>query len=77
MQYTRKQARKQREQKINKYSFYHTILTFNDPEKEGLEKQCRKMRKSAFSPFPTLFYILPKTNFKSYRFVVCKGFEFR
>ena len=47
-------------------TLYHTILSFNDPEKEDFWKHCGKRRKcwsSAFSPFPTMFSTRPKTNF--------------
>ena len=40
---------------------YHTILTFNDHEKESFWKHCGKRRKCwkpAFSPFPTMFSTL-------------------
>ena len=46
---------------------YHTIPTFNAPEKEAFRKHCGKRRKcwlSAFSPFLTMFSTLHKTNFK-------------
>ena len=46
-------------------TLYHTIPTFNNPEKEGLENR-GKMRKCwlpAFSPFPTIISTLAKTNF--------------
>ena len=42
---------------------YHTVLTFNNPKEEGFGKNCRKRRKCwspAFSPFPTVFSILPQ-----------------
>ena len=45
---------------------YHTNTTFNDPKEEGFEKQCGKRGKCwfpAFSPFPTMFSTLPKSNF--------------
>ena len=47
-------------------TLYHTVLTLNDPEEETFRKQCGKRRKCcepAFSPFPTPFSTLPKTNF--------------
>ena len=43
-------------------TLYHTILPFNDLEKEAFSKHCGKRRKSlypAFSPFPTMFPTLP------------------
>ena len=42
-------------------TLYHTIPTFNDPEKEGFWKHCGKRRKCwypAFSPFPAMFSTL-------------------
>ena len=48
-------------------TLYHTIKRqFNDPVKEAFWKHCRKRRKCwepAFSPFPTMFSTLSKTNF--------------
>ena len=47
-------------------TLYHTITTFNDPEKEAFWKHCGKRRKCwwpAFSPFPTMFSTNPKKNF--------------
>ena len=46
----------------------HTIPTFNDPEKEGLENiensgKTRKCWLPAFSPFPTIIFTLAQTNF--------------
>ena len=43
-------------------TLYHTIQTFNDPEKEGLENLVGK-RENAFSPFPTIIFTLAQTNF--------------
>ena len=46
-------------------TLYHTILTFNDPEKEGFCKHCGKRRKCwlpAFSPFPAIISTLTKTE---------------
>ena len=46
-------------------TLYHTIPTFNDPEKEGLENhgKTRKWWLPAFSPFPIIISTLAKTNF--------------
>ena len=46
-------------------TLYHTIPTFNDPEKEGLEnsEKTRKCWLPAFSPFPTIIFTPAKTNF--------------
>ena len=47
-------------------TLYHTIPTFNDPEKEGLENIKGKREKCwlpAFSTFPTIIFTLAKTNF--------------
>ena len=46
---------------------YHTIQTFNDPEKGGLENLVGK-RENEFSPFPTIIFTLAQTNFKSHLF---------
>ena len=46
---------------------YHTIPTFDAPEKEAYRKHCGKRRKCwlpAFSSFPAMFSTLHKTNFK-------------
>ena len=45
-------------------TLYHTILTFNDPEKEGLENRGKKTKccLPAFSRFPTIISTLEKTN---------------
>ena len=43
--------------------WYHTVICFNNPEKEALLKQREKRRKCwclAFSPFPFIF--LPSQN---------------
>ena len=48
-------------------TLYPTIPTFNDLENEAFWKCCGKRRKCwlpAFSPFPTIFSTIPKTNFK-------------
>ena len=48
------------------WTLYHTIPIFNDPEEEDFWKHCGKRRrccKPAFSPFPTMFSTLHKTNF--------------
>ena len=48
---------------------YHTISTFNDPVQDPLENIAGKGENAdnpaAFSPFPTKFSILSKTNFVS------------
>ena len=47
-------------------TLYHTILTYNDPKIEAFWKHWGKKRKCwypAFSPFPTVFSTLSKTNF--------------
>ena len=47
-------------------SLYHRITTLSDLEKEAFWKHCGKRRKCwspAFSPFPTMFSTLPKSNF--------------
>ena len=51
---------------LHMFAFYHTIPTFNNPEKETFCKHCGKRRKCwlpAFSPFPTMFYTLSQTFF--------------
>ena len=61
-------------------TLYHTISTLNDPEKEAFWKHCGKRRKCwlpAFSPLPTMFSTLSKTEMIILvTFVVCKCFEF-
>ena len=55
-----------KEFKVSCLTLYHTIPIFNNLEKEAFWKQCGKRRKCwkpAFSPFPTMFSTLPKTNF--------------
>ena len=46
-------------------TLYHTISTFNDPEKEGFENRwrTRKCWLPVFSPFPTIISTLAKKNF--------------
>ena len=46
-------------------TFYHTIPTFNNLEKEAFGKHCGKRQKCCISPFPTMFSTLPFTNFNS------------
>ena len=58
-------------------TLYHTITTFNDPEKEGLENQ--KCWLPAFAPFPTIISTLAQTNFNfSVTFILSppKAFNF-
>ena len=46
-------------------TFYHTIPTFNHPEKKAFRKHCGKMRKCwqpSFPPFPTMLSTLSKTK---------------
>ena len=45
---------------LNPLTHYHTTPTFDAPEKEAFRKHC----EPAFSPFPTMFSTLHKTNFK-------------
>ena len=56
------------------FTLYDTIPTFNDPEKEGLEKHSGKTRKCwlpAFAPFPTIISTLAQTNFNfSVKFIL-------
>ena len=43
---------------VLKKTLYHTIPTFNNPDKESFCKHCGKRRKCwlpAFSPFPSMF----------------------
>ena len=52
---------------IKDFTLYHTIRTFNYPVKRRLRKHCGKRRKCclpAFSPFPTMFSSLSRTNFR-------------
>ena len=52
--------------KENFLTLYHTILAYNDPEKENVRKHCGKRRKCwepVFSPFPTMFSNISKSNF--------------
>ena len=51
-------------------TLYHTIPTFNDPEKEGLEYlgKTRKCWLPAFSPFPTIISTLAISIFQSHLF---------
>ena len=64
------------------FTLYHTILTFNYLKMEPFGKHCGKRRKcwlSAFSPFPTMFCILPKSNFNfsaTFDLFVCMCFQF-
>ena len=47
-------------------TLYHTIPTFNDPEKEGLENIKGKRENAGyqhFSPFPTITFTLAQTKF--------------
>ena len=47
------------------FTHYLTVHTFVDPKKEAVRKHCGKKRKCwcpAFSPFPTMFFSLPKTE---------------
>ena len=59
---------------------YHTIPSFDAPEKEAFRKHCGKRRKCwrpAFSPFPTMFSTLHKTNFKlSFTFILSSANAF-
>ena len=51
-------------------TLYHTIPTFNDPEKVAFWKHCGKRRKCwspAFSPFPTMFSTLPHNKFQFFK----------
>ena len=60
-------------------TLYHTIPTFNDPEKpfENIVGKRRKCWLPAFSPFPTMFSILHKTNFKfSFMFILSSAHAF-
>ena len=46
-------------------TLYHTISTFNNPKEKHFGKYCGKRRKCllpAFSPFPTMFSTLSKTE---------------
>ena len=46
-------------------SLYHTIMNFNNPKEDDFWKHCWKRRKCwkpAFSPFPTKFSTIHKTN---------------
>ena len=50
---------------------YHTIPIFNNPKEEGFGKHCGKRRKCwlpAFSPFPTVFSIKSKREFRVRQF---------
>ena len=50
---------------LTTFALYHTVQTFNDPEKRRLLKHCGKMRKCwspAFSPFPAMFSTNPKIS---------------
>ena len=47
-------------------TLYYLIQTFNNPKNVSFRKHCGKRRKCwlpAFSPFPTMFCSLLKTNF--------------
>ena len=59
-------------------TLYHTIPTFNDPEKEGFGKNCGKEENAAFSPFTTSFLPFQKQFqvLSHIYFVVCKCFRF-
>ena len=61
-------------------TFYHTIMTFNDPKEEGFEKHYEKRRKCllpAFSSFPTVFSTPSQREIVILvMFVVCKCFQF-
>ena len=46
-------------------ALYHTILTFDNPEKQAFQKYCGKRRKCwlpAIPPFHTMFSTLSKTE---------------
>ena len=52
-------------EKVKRLTLYHTIPPFNNPKEEGFGKHCGKRRKCwlpAFSPFPTMFSTLSKTE---------------
>ena len=69
-------------EKVKRLTLYHTIPPFNNPKKKGFGKHCGKRRKCwlpAFSPFPTMFSTLSKTensHFSNFYFVACKCFQF-
>ena len=47
-------------------TLYHTIPSFNNPEKDAFSKHCGKGRKCwypAFPPFRTMFSTHPQENF--------------
>ena len=63
-------------------TLYHTILTFNDPDKEAFLKHCGKKRKCwklAFSHLPTMFSTLSKPEIPIWTTVIllsAKCFQF-
>ena len=48
-------------QSLKRLTLYHTIPTFNDPEK-AFENILGKGENAAFSPFPTMFSTNHKKN---------------
>ena len=49
---------------FNSFTLYHTIPTFNDPEKEAFRKHYEKRRKcwKPACPFPTIFSTYQNQN---------------
>ena len=58
----------------------HSLTPFDVSRKEAFSKHCGKRRKCwspAFSPFPTMFSTLSKTNYHlCYIYVTCECFQF-
>ena len=63
----------------NTLTLYHTVPTFKYPEERAFGKHCGKRRKCwlpAFSPFPTMFSFLSKTELISIEFVLLSANAF-
>ena len=66
--------------KLLHLTLYRTITTFNATVQDAFWKHCGKRRKCwlpAFSPFPTMFSTVPKTNFNfSVRIILSSAYAF-